>query len=167
MNRRVSFAALCCFALTFCTCSDLGTSPRGRRLPPGNHELVTIRQGIWGNVWLWQGDFMPSPDTDLRGSITAVSREVCIYEPTSMQETVPSIGTRFTRINSRLVATVTSQSNGLFQVSLSPGRYSLVVKEDSTFYANWFDMEGYISQVTVVKDSVTKFQINLTYGAVY
>lgn len=167
MNRCVSLLILGFVGLTICACTDIGTEPRGRKLPPDNHERVTIKQGIWGNVWLWQGDFMPSTETELRGSITAVSREVRIYEPTSMQETVPSIGTRFTRINSRLVGTVESQGNGFFQVSLPPGQYSLFVREDSTFYANWFNGQGYVLPVTVAKDSVTKFQVDLTYGAVY
>ncbi|MDZ7765838.1 MAG: hypothetical protein U5K00_15710 [Melioribacteraceae bacterium] len=32
---------------------------------------MTISEGVWGNVWFWEGDFMPgSPD----GTITPVIR---------------------------------------------------------------------------------------------
>lgn len=166
-NRSASLLILLPFELMLWGCADLGTDTGGREMPPDNHELVTVTQGIWGNVWVWQGDFMPSTDNVQCGSITPVSREVHIYEATSLQETIPSIGTRFTTVNSRLVQIVGSQGNGFFQASLSPGRYSLFVKEDSALYANWFDGQGYVYPVTVVKDSATKFQIDLTSGATY
>jgi hypothetical protein len=135
--------------------------------PPDNHELITIKQGIWGNVWLWQGDFMPGPGRAKRGKVTAVCREVRIYKPTSMNMLEPLGGTNFTKVRSKLVKKVNSGKNGLFQVSLPPGQYSVFVKEDSTLYANWFDGQGDVLPVTVVRDSVTNFQINLTYGAVF
>ena len=156
------------FALTFslCACSDLGDQPKTRRVPPDNHEIVTITQGIWGNVWLYQGDFMPSPDGS-RGTITPVVRELWIFTPTLVSETTPVGGTRFTEIHSTLITKVNSQTNGFYQIALPSGRYSVFVREDSTYYANWFDGEGYISQVKVVQDSVTKFQVDLTYNTVF
>lgn len=135
--------------------------------PPDNHKLVTIKQGIWGNVWLWQGDFMPGPGGSKRGNVTAVRREVRVYAPTSAQDLKPTNGTSFTKVKSRLIKKVKSGKNGFYQVSLPPGRYSVFVKEGSTLYANWFDGNGNILPVVVVKDSVTKFQIDITSGATY
>jgi hypothetical protein len=139
----------------------------GQRMPPDNQGLVTIKQGIWGNVRLWEGDFMPGPGSRSRGKVTPVRREVRIYAPTSAQDLQPSSGTNFTRVKSRLVKKIKSGKNGFYQVSLPPGRYSVFVKEGSSLYANWFDGEGYVLPVTVVKDSVTKFQIDITSGATY
>jgi hypothetical protein len=140
----------------------------GAKRPPDNHQLVTIKQGIWGNVWLWEGDFMPGTSSASRhGKVTAVCREVRIYKVTSMKDLEPFSGTNFTKVKSKLVKKVKSGKNGFYQVSLSPGRYSIFVKEDSTFYANWFDGQGNVLPVTVAKDSVTKFQIDLTSGATY
>ncbi len=45
---------------------------------PDHHpELVTIEQGLWGDVWFWEGDFMPPCPS---GSVCAVSREMRIHE---------------------------------------------------------------------------------------
>lgn len=147
-------------------CSDLGDHSKTRGVPPDNHELVTITQGIWGNVWLYEGDFMPSPDGG-QGSITPVVRELWIFTPTLMSETTPVGGTRFTTIHSTLITTVSSKANGFYQIALPESRYSIFVKEDSMYYANWFEGEGYISQVRVAPDSITKFQVDLTYNAVF
>jgi len=139
----------------------------GNTRPPDNHGCVTIKQGIWGNVWLWEGDFMPGPGAASRGKVTAVRREVLIYEPTPLKVLEPSTGTEFTKVKSKLVKKVKSCKNGFYQVSLPPGRYSVFVKQGSSLYANWFDGEAYVLPVTVVKDSVTKFQIDVTSGATY
>ncbi len=135
--------------------------------PPDNHKLVTIKQGIWGNVWIWQGDFMPGPGGSNKGKVTAVQREVRIYVPVPMKDLEPSNGTNFTKVRSRLIKKVKSGKNGFYQVSLPPGRYTVFVKEGSTLYANWFDGNGNVLPVTVAKDSVTKFQIDITAGATY
>ena len=110
---------------------------------------------------------MPGPGGAKRGRVTAVRREVRIYKPTPVNALEPSSGTNFTTVKSKLVKSVKSGKNGFYQVSLPPGRYSIFVKEDSTLYANWFDGQGYVLPVRVVKDSVTKFQIDITSGATY
>lgn len=148
-------------------CDDMMAQDGGTKRPPDNHRLVTIKQGIWGNVWLWEGDFMPGPGAANRGKVTAVRREVRIYEPTPQKALEPPGGTDFTKVKSKLVKKVKSCKNGFYQVSLPPGRYSVFVKEGSSLYANWFDGEAYVFPVTVVKDSVTKFQIDVTTGATY
>jgi hypothetical protein len=153
-----------CAILSDATRAQDGGSPK----PADNHQRVTIKQGIWGNVWLWKGDFMPGPGGGAnRGTVTPVRREVRIYAPASMKDLEPTFGENFTRVKSRLIKKVRSDKNGFYQVSLPPGQYSIFVKTDSTLYANWFDGQGNILPVTVVKDSVTKFQIDLTPGATY
>ena len=165
-NKLRSRCLVLVLTFSLSACSDLGDQSKTREVPPDNHELVTITQGIWGNVLLYEGSFMPSPDGS-SGTITPVVRELQIFAPTLMSETTPIGGTRFTAIHSTLITTVSSKANGFYQITLPEGRYSIFIKEDSTYYANWFDGEGYISQVRVAPDSVTKFQVDLTYNAVF
>ncbi len=137
---------------------------RGFQYPPDTKDQVTIHQGVWGNVWFWEGDFMPS-DRPPRGTITPVVREVYVYKATPLDSVIgPPYSPFYSKILTPLVATTTSNSTGFFQVELQPGKYSFFVKEDSLFYANLFD-DYHIQPATVVKDSVIKRQIDITYKA--
>jgi hypothetical protein len=134
--------------------------------PPENRELVSIQQGLWGNVWLWEGDFMPMG----WGNITPVSRTIYFYQLTPYDSVEPPTGTWFKKIKTVLIDSTVSGSNGFFQIKLAPNEYSVFVKEDTAYYANWFTIRGgnwYILPVPVKKDSVTKFQIDLTYKATF
>ena len=125
--------------------------------PPDTRAQVTIQQGVWGNVWFWEGDFMPPG----WGTITPVSRTVYAYELTGCDQVEPpGGGPLFRSISSQLVATSTSNSTGFFQMTLPPGQYSFFVREGSQFYANWEDGK-YITPTTVETDSVTKLQIDI------
>jgi hypothetical protein len=136
-------------------------------LPPSNAGRVTITQGIWGDVWFWQGDFMPICPT---GTVTAVAREMRIHELTSWHEVdeVPGRGAPFySAIHTPLVATVHSDEKGFFQVELPPGVYSLFAVEDSLFYANGFDGSGNIYPVLVNEGEVTKVRFDINYMAAW
>ena len=167
MKRGTSVKTLLLLGLLLFLSDAVVAQETAPNRPPDNHQLVTIKQGIWGNVWLWRGDFMPGPGGSKRGKVTAVRREVRIYAPTTMKDLEPPSGMSFARVKSRLIKKVKSGKNGFYQVSLPPGRYSVFVKEGSTLYANWFDGNGNVLPVTVAKDSVTKFQIDITSGATY
>jgi hypothetical protein len=135
--------------------------------PPDNEHKVTISQGVWGNVWFWEGDFMPTPDNSSSGKITAVQREVYVHEATKKDMVDPQHGTFFAKVNSKLIAIVTSDHDGFFQITLEPGKYSFFVKEDTSFYANGTDGEGHILPAEVIKNNATKRQIDITYKATY
>jgi len=145
-----------------------GVEANGARekYPPDNKELVTITQGIWGNVWFWEGDFQPFS----WGKITAVSRKIYFYEATRWDSVEPPNGDWYRKINSMIVDSALSTANGFYQITLQPGEYSIFVKEDTSYYANWFSVRSglwYILPVPVSKDSVTKFQIDITYKAAF
>ena len=153
------------FTLIGFACSDF-TSNNSYR-PPDNLYKVSIAQGVWGNVWFWEGDFMPSTDDFSNGRITAVEREIYVHKATADSMVVPQYGTFHTEINSNLIAVIHSDEDGFFQITLQPGKYSFFVKEGSKFYANSSDSEGYILSAKVEDNKVTKRQIDITYKAVY
>ncbi len=167
MKKHAWLVTLPLIGVLLCVSPYVVAQESGSKRPPDNHKLVTIKQGIWGNVWLWEGDFMPGPGGAKRGKVTAVRREVRVYEPVPVKDLDPPKGTEFKKIKAKLVKKVTSHTNGFYQISLKPGRYSIFVKEGSHYYANWFDGQGYVLPVTVVKDSVTKFQIDVKSGATF
>lgn len=153
-------------------CSD-SINDNERNKLPDNEYKVTINQGVWGNVWLWEGDFMPPTDNSSGGKVTAVQREIFVYEATNdsllESSTNPKYfwGTFFTKINSELIATIQSDKDGFFQIKLNPGKYSFFVKVDTFFYSHGWDGEGDIMPATVSTNNVTKRQIDLTYNATY
>jgi len=152
----------------FCSC-DKTVDRKPGQLPPDNHEKVTITQGAWGNVWWWEGDFMPTTDPGGPGGrITPVVRTVYVYELTTVQQVDQVEYSPFYRaIHSDLVDSVQSDITGFFQCSLDSGRYSFFIREDSLYYANGFDGVGNILPVTVKPDSLTRVQIDISYKATY
>ena len=158
---RILFIVLC----TFLIACDLEDS-KGTFYPPDNEYKVTITQGVWGNVWFWEGNFMPG---SVSGKITPVIREIYIYEATRHDsvlidfERYPFIK----EVNSNYFGKVISDKDGFYQVSLSPGKYSLFVKEDTLFYATILDADGHLMSVEVEANKVTKRQIDIDYKAYY
>lgn len=150
------------------SCSDSPTES-GIKYPPDNQNKVTISQGVWGNVWFWEGNFMPSTDNSFHGTVTPVIREIYIYEATRYDSVVTAYGYGgfYTNILTKQIAKVQSDNTGFFQISLSPGKYSFFIKEDSTYYANGSDSEGHILPAVVTMNTITKRQIDIDYKAAY
>jgi len=140
-----------------------------KKYPPDNSGKVTINQGVWGNVWFWEGDFMPSSSNSSNGTIKPVIRDIYIYEATTYEMVDHSglLGAFYRSINSDLVAKIKSDDSGFFQYELQPGTYSFFVWEDSLYYANLLDENGYILPAVIKPDSVTKRQIDITYKACF
>ncbi len=120
--------------------------------PPRNSHKVTIKQGVWGDVWFWSGNFMPIG----RGEICQVKRKLHVYELTTFSDVEQIEYTSFySAINTKLVTIVESDNEGFFQIELEPGYYSLFVKEDGKFYSNLYDSNG-IFPVTIEQDIVSE-----------
>jgi len=77
------------------------------------------------------------------------------------------LGPFYRSINSNLVTKIQSDDSGFFQCELQPGTYSFFVWEDSLYYANLIDENGYILPAVIKPDSVTKRQIDIDYKACY
>ena len=135
------------------------------KLPPDNSEKVTIKQGTWGNVWFWEGNFAPySP----HGTITPVVREIYVYYATRYDSVITNQRTGFyDSILTKQITKLWSDNTGFFQLELPPGKYNFFIKEDSCYYATEGDGAGYLLTATVTANSVTKRQIDINYKAVW
>lgn len=152
------------FILYYCSDNSVGVI-----YPPDNSYKVTITEGVWGNVWFWEGNFMPSIDNSSNGIIIPVIREIYVYEATRFDSVeIDSNNSVFIRsIYSNFITKVNSDDGGFFQIALPVGKYSFFVKEDSLFFANEGDNDGYLMSAEVNANKVTKRQINIDYKAAY
>lgn len=157
-----TFAILAVLALAAVTACSESDNPASPLQPERNADQVSIDQGVWGDVWFWQGDFMPGTPT---GTVTPVAREIVIHELTAQADvTMDRDDPRFiAEIGTREVARATSGADGFFQVALPPGRYSVFAVEGDGYYANLWDGEGNILPVTVVSEQVADVLVNIDY----
>jgi len=123
------------------------------------------KQGICGKVVWVSGNQMPGPDkkTTLPKGVV---REIFVYEATTDQQTTNENGF-YKDTHTKLVAKIKSKSNGTFSVKLSPGIYSVFVKEEKGLWANTFDGEGHINPVTVTAKNWTNLLVQINYEAAY
>jgi hypothetical protein len=122
---------------------------------------VTITQWIWGDVWFWEGNFMPPCPI---GTVTAVARELRVHELTGIDDVAPAgYSTFYAAVHTELVATAWSDTTGFFEVELEPGRYSLFALEDTLYYASLFGGGGLIWPVQVVEGQVTETLFDINY----
>jgi len=129
--------------------------------------LFGKKQGIEGHVYLVTGNQMPSPDIK-REPPKGVKTTLYIYELTNLQQ-VTRVGQAplYSDIHTKLVKTVVTDKNGYFKVKLEPGQYSLFTKDDTLFYANWFDGNNNIAPVEVAPKKYTTVTVKMDSKAVY
>ena len=128
----------------------------------------SIKQGVRGSVLFYSGDFMPIAP---RGVVEGVSRTIEFHAPTSPSDVVSAEahsrwGPFFSEVRTPMLAEVTSDSGGYYEVALPVGRYSVFVVEGDRWYANGDDGR-HIQPVTVYADSVVQFDIKITHEATF
>jgi len=129
-----------------------------------------IKQGILGTVVVREGDFMPAPDragkpkANKKGK--TANRELLIYELTNLSQ-VKTNGAFYSQVQTKPIAKVTAGEDGIFQVFLKPGRYSVFSQEPQGLFANQFDGNGNIFPVEVVADRLTLVEFVIDYNASY
>jgi hypothetical protein len=161
---KASMALLVCAAVLAGGCNG-ATCPTSLGEDVGS-GVVTIDQGISGEVWFWEGDFMPPGP--FSGTVTPVSREMRIHELAGVDDVEPpGYDCFYTAVHTPLAAVVQSDSNGFFEAALEPGEYSIFSVEDTLLYANLFAGGGDIFAVTVEPDEVTSIRFDITYLATY
>lgn len=127
---------------------------------------ISINEGIAGRVLWREGNFMPTIDGGDQGKSIGISREILIFELTNINQ-VTQRDEFFTDIKSRLIKSVTSNPDGIFEVAIEPGTYSVFTKEEGGLFANIYDGENNIFPVTVDSGKVTGVTIVIDYKAAY
>ena len=121
-------------------------------------------QGLRGQVWWYEGNFMPGPDSQRQPD--PVVREVWIYPLITIQQT-SNDGPVYSQINAEVFSKVTTDEDGAFIIALPPGRYSVFTKEPDGLFANLSDGEGNINPVSIEKGKITEIKIDINYKATY
>lgn len=138
---------------------DKGCPGDGR--PLRNADKVTIAQGLWGDVWFFEGDFMPICP---QGHVRAVSREIVVFELTTQVDTTPGSSQVFySEIHKPEIARTTSDRTGFFQVELPPGVYSVFVVENAEYYMCFFGDDVSLASFSVNSGEVTDVLLDITY----
>ena len=124
--------------------------------PVDYSKLVTIKQGVWGSCTYLTGDCMPMVGGNSSCKSEPVKRTIYIYASTADTQAV-KIGTSFySQINTTLIAQTQSADNGFFQISLQPGKYSVLVLEQGKFYCmDWGD-PNLLAPLTINSNATTK-----------
>ncbi len=127
-----------------------------------------IKQGVEGQITEITGNQMPmkgAPPSQPKPFPT----KVYFYEPTTLQQVTPlSAGAPiYTKVNTKLVASVITDSLGNYKVALPVGTYSVFVEHEKRFFANSFDAQQNIQLVGVTKNNITRFNIEVNARAIY
>jgi hypothetical protein len=122
-------------------------------------------QGITGQLTELKGNRQPSPDLP-PAKTQAIAGTILVYEPTHISQ-VSRVGTSslYTAISTKLVASVETDSTGLFTVALPVGSYSLFVKQPNGFYSNLFDSNNNIALFTVEEGKLTTVKLVVSLKA--
>ena len=113
--RKMVMTWICAAVVAISGCNDFGSE---YGLPVDTHRQITIAQGIWGDVWFWEGDFRPGSAS---GTIRPVERDILVYEATQWDSVVTVGGGFYRAILTKLVAQTRSNRSGFYQVALPPG----------------------------------------------
>lgn len=129
-----------------------------------------IQQGILGTVVVREGNLMPGPDQKnkpkSRKKNKVPPRELLIYELTNLSQ-VKANGGFYADFKTKPVAKAVAGADGIFQVYLKPGRYSVFSQEPQGLYANQLDGNGNIFPVEVVAGRLTLVEFIIDYNASY
>ena len=129
----------------------------------------TISQGVTGKVILFQGNQMPTVGVEMPSG-KPVEREIYFCKPVKMGELEDGGvvgGTIFQGVEPLLIKKTQSDEKGSFSIELPAGKYSVFTKEETGFFANSFDGDGYIHVVEVKEGEVAEMTIQINYQAVF
>ena len=125
-----------------------------------------VSQGISGTIQWFEGDLMPGIDKPPVKGIP-IEREILIYEATRMEDCVQHDGFFHRDLKTNLIKTTTSNQDGVFNVFLEPGVYSVLIKEDAGLFGNLYDDTGVINPVVVNPGKLTRVSFRVDYMAAY
>jgi hypothetical protein len=163
-----SFKLICLGILfLFSSCEIFNLPPVSDidKLLSKNKQKITITTGLSGTLLKKEGDCMPSyPTTNKSCKEYPVSRTLSVYEYSTIRDVV-GYGPLFDSVTSKLIGQCKADNDGFFQITLSPGKYSIFILENEKFYANGFDGLGGINPVVVKADNVSIIRLTLDYAS--
>ena len=118
-----------------------------------------------GYVYLETGNQMPSPNRRARipkGMVTTLA----IYEATLFKQ-AEGTSPIFTKINSRHIADVPTDSTGHYIVKLPAGKYSVFIKDGNELFANESDGDGIINPVEITTAKAVTKNWKMARNALY
>ena len=154
-------ALICVFFIT------VSLLAMGRREAPRSAEPARQEQGVAGKVEIYEGNFMPTIGTRPGGKVTpAARRRVRIHEPFNALEAGEMTALRDT-VPTPLVAETITDSIGEFRIMLPVGKFSIFVEEDSGWYFNAWNGQGFQGLFEVDTNEVKEMNIRITRKAVF
>ena len=132
-----------------------------------NVNSSVVKQGISGLITEVTGNQMP-----MKGAKPSVPKgiltTVYLFEPTNITQ-VNSVGNSslYTAVNTKLVASVKTDSTGAFIIALPVGSYSIFVQQGKGYYANLFDTNNNIALFTVEEGKLTTVKLTISLKATY
>jgi len=125
----------------------------------------TVR--VTGEVLRIRGNQMPSPDLP-DPVYPGFSTKIYFYQPVFSSGARPvGQGGMYSRINGQLVATAASNDQGKFKIRLKPGRYSVLIGNDSLYYANIRDGSGVLNPVEIPGGKSFHLRLRADWDATY
>ncbi|MBU1935920.1 hypothetical protein KKG05_00845 [bacterium] len=138
----------------------------GRKEAPRSEEPI-VEQGVAGKVEIYEGNFMPTIGQPPGGKVTpAARRRVRVHEPFNALEAGQMTARRDT-VPTPLVAETITDSIGEFRMMLPVGKFSIFVEEDSGWYFNVWDGQGFQGLITIDTNEVKDMNIRITTKAVF
>ena len=130
-----------------------------------NQKKISITEGIWGTLVQTEGNCMPGVSGGIFGKNKSckqypIQREIEVYEYTTWEETEYTYPPFFEKVYTKLIATITCDKEGFFELELKPGKYSVFIKENELLYANSYYGQG-IMPVTVETSKISEINLNL------
>lgn len=125
-------------------------------------------QGVIGTITWVEGNQMPmiQDGEDIEKSAKKVERTIYVYPLTNISDVKVEEGL-ITSIATKKVKEVKTDGSGKYAIDLSPGRYTLLTKEENGMFASIFDGEGNIQPVTIKENEWTLVDIQINYKAFY
>ncbi len=130
-----------------------------------NSQTQTLNQGLQGQVLWLEGNFMPGPGQDKKGK--PVKREIYIYEVINAKNLQEKGNQLYEMPDQKPIAITQSDSEGMFEVTLPVGKYSVFTKEEGGLFANLFDGEMNLNPVLIEPQNFKEIVIKINYKAVY
>lgn len=125
----------------------------------------TVR--VTGEVWRIRGNQMPSPDLP-DPTYPGYKTTIYFFQPVHAAAAKPvGGGGMYSQINGQLAATAASNDKGLFRLRLTPGKYSVIIGNDSLYYSNIRDGSGVLNPVEIPKKKSFHLQLRADWDASY